>query len=139
MDLSSVTYWEMVNLVGHYNKLIYGESVDPRLLTRGFTEDQIKQMQKSRKGGNIEIISCNLHFKGTLDQWDHPHFGYYITLFDQYYKHGTLPFPGAHADQPAKIMEIFDLLTQLTAERDEKNRKEQEQKQKKLEQRRKRK
>jgi hypothetical protein len=63
-----------------------------------------------------ELISCNLHLKGSLEQWDYPIFGFIITLFNQYNKFGSLPFKGRLTDQPAKIIEIFDLLSQLDSE-----------------------
>ena len=83
-------------------------------------------MMERRQGGPKELISCNLHFKGSLDQWEHPSFDYLLTLFNQYNKKGTLPFPGSHADQPSKIIEIFELMEQLDSEREEKQRREQE-------------
>lgn len=47
------------------------------------------------------------------------------------YKKGTMPFPGSVVEQPAKIIEIFDVLTQLEQESEEKMRKKLEKEQKK--------
>lgn len=83
---------------------------------------------KHRKSSPRELISCNLHFKRSLDDFDYPYFDYLFTLFNQYHKHGTMPFLGNHAGQPAKILEIFELFEQLDNERQEKQRKEEERK-----------
>lgn len=107
-------------LVGHYNRLLYKEEVDPRLLTRGFTKDQLAQMQASKGTSINEFISCNLHFKGNSTEWQYPHFDYVYTLFNRYQKHGLLPYPGSHADQPAKIIELFEIFENLDLERQQK-------------------
>jgi hypothetical protein len=58
-----------------------------------------------------------------------------LNLFFQYEK-GFLPFPGTVSDQPAKIMELFAVLTYLKAERqkelEEKAQKKQQQRQKRM-------
>lgn len=112
--------------MGHYNKLIYKDEIDPKLLARGYSEDQLKQMMESRKGsGPSEVISCNLHLTGRLDRWKYFHFNYVMTLFNSYDKSGVMPFPGTLSEQPAKIIEIFDLLEQLKHEHNEMIRREQ--------------
>ena len=50
--------------------------------------------------------------------FQHPDFNFLITLFGEYNKYGTLPFPGALADQPAYIMEVFQILKSLKLEKD---------------------
>lgn len=134
--MSSVPLFEYVNLVGHYNNLIYQERIDPRLLARGYTEDQIKQMKARRNSRNtMEIVSCNLHIKGDLERWEHPYFNYYLTLYDQFNKHGTMPYPGPVTEQPAKVIEVFHILENLSMERDEKIRRDQEEQAKKAQRR----
>lgn len=88
-------------------------------------------MMSHKNKGSKELISCNLHFKGSIDDWNYEYFNLVLTLFQKYSKFGVLPFPGSHADQPAKIIEIFELLEQLDFERQEKNRREQEREQQK--------
>lgn len=84
---------------------------------------------KHRKGSPKELISCNLHLKGNLDQWEEPYFDYLLTMYNQYNKHGHLPFEGSLTNQPAKIVEYFELFNQLDMERQDKIRKEEERKQ----------
>ena len=119
---------EYVTIVGHYNRSLQGSEIDPRLLTRGFTEEQLKQIKRKSKSKS-EIISCNLHIKGNLDKFDYPYFSYVLKLFDKYSNHGVLPFPGTHSEQPSKILEIFDLLEALDLERKEAQQREHEKKQ----------
>ena len=114
-ELSSLTYFEYIHLVGHYNKLLYKEQIDPQLLLRGFSEEQIKQMMDHKRTTVNELVSCNLHFKSVVD-WEYDHFDYVLTLFNQYNKHGTLPFPGSHVDQPAKIIELFEVVDEYVPE-----------------------
>lgn len=40
-------------------------------------------------------------------------FGHIWTLFDKYERHGVLPFGGSLANQPAQILEAFDVLRNL--------------------------
>jgi hypothetical protein len=120
MNISSLTSYEYVNLVGHYNKLTTKKRVDPRLLARGYSEEALKMLQEKMGSSNHEFISLDLHFKGDLDNWEYPHFNYVITLFDAYDRHGTLPYHGPQADQPAKIIEIFQVLDQLKTEQRQK-------------------
>lgn len=71
-------------------------------------------------GGQVvyEVNSCI----GNL--WS-PSVFHWMQAFQQY-KNGIMPFDGALLDQPAKVIEIFSLLEQLQAEREEKLRKEAE-------------
>lgn len=50
--------------------------------------------------------------------------GFVLTLFDAYQK-GAMPYPGPPADQPAKVMEIFNILTALKTEYEARLQKEQ--------------
>lgn len=74
----------------------------------------------------VELISLNLHFKGDLDKWEYENFNYIMALFDLYHRHGTLPYPGTLSEQPAKVIEIFQILDQLKYEREKKQHEEQE-------------
>ena len=123
MEISSVSDWDYVNIIGQYVQLETGKTdeIDPRLLARGFTEQQIKMIQEKKKGSSLnEAISLNLHFK-TLGRWKYDKFDFVYTLFNQYDKNGVMPFPGSLSEQPAKIMEIFNILVQLTSETERKN------------------
>lgn len=72
-----------------------------------------------------EVISLDLHIKGDLEQFNYPYFDYVISLYDAYQNNGVMPFNGAHADQPAKIIEIFNILNSLMSERETRIREEQ--------------
>jgi hypothetical protein len=78
-----------------------------------------------------EIISLNLHFKKGLDNYNYEYFGYVLSLFDAYDRLGILPFNGCFSDQPAKIIEIFNVLDQLKTERQMKLQEEQQRESKK--------
>lgn len=114
-------------IVGHYNKLLYKERIDPRLLSRGYTEAQIIEMRESLDNQKMnDLISCNLEFTVDLDTFHYPYFDYCFILFNKYNSHGILPFPDSHSEQPSKIIEIFNVFEQLNFEREEKQLKDQE-------------
>lgn len=115
-----MSFWEYANIVGHYNRLVKEDKVDPRLLAKGFTPEQIEAMQSKMSKKPSEWISLDLHFKGNIDRWEYPIFNHIITLFDQYDRNGVLPYPGAHGEQPAKIIELFQIFEQLKIERENK-------------------
>jgi len=129
-QVSSLSNDEFIQLVGHYNRLIYKDTVDPKLMSRGYTQEQIDLMMKSKRSTINELISCDLHFTGGLTQYEHPYLSYFLTLYERY-KQGVLPFPGSTSEQPAKIIEIFNVLDQLDFEKQEKQAREQEAKTKK--------
>lgn len=56
-----------------------------------------------------EFFTCVCNFK-------HNDFNYLTTLFDAFDSKGVMPFEGAYADQPAKIVDIFQTLKQLKLE-----------------------
>ena len=135
MTVSGLSDWEYVSIVGHYNKLNQKPSVDPKLLARGYTEDQLAELEKRLGKTPGEWMSLNLHFKVRSERFDYPLFNYVISLFNQYHKNGVLPYSGPLADQPAKIIEIFEVLEQLQYEREEQIRKDHERQAKRQERR----
>lgn len=60
----------------------------------------------------------NLTYTRCLCKFKSPSFGYYMTLYRSFVN-GILPFEGAATDQPASIMEIFNLIATLEAEKQE--------------------
>lgn len=52
---------------------------------------------------------CNFH---------HPDMIYFLKLFNQYDKHGTLPCDGSLTDQPNYLMEMLDILQVLKLDKD---------------------
>lgn len=89
-------------------------------------------MLKHQDKGPAEIISCKLCIKGSLAKFEYPYFDYVSTLFYKYKENGMLPFPGSLSEQPAKIIEIFEVLSQLDFERQQKLVKEQQREQARL-------
>lgn len=128
MDISSLGDGEYVLLAGHYNKLRRRDQIDPRLLEKGYSEEAIRQLQKRVGTSTDFIVSANLRLQGNLARFEYPYFNFVMALFDKYNRFGVLPYPGSMADQPAKILEIFDLLAQLQYEAEEEARKEHERK-----------
>jgi hypothetical protein len=125
MDISSVSFYEYAQLVGQYNRLVHKPQIDTQLLTRGYSEEALKQMQSKMSGGVKELISLDLHFKSGLDKFMHPLFNFFMSIHEMYSK-GAMPYPGSISDQPSKIIEIFHILDQLKTERDIKHHEEQE-------------
>lgn len=131
MDISSLSDWEYIQIVGHYNSLRKKEQIDPRLLAKGYSEEAIRQLEKQVGNNSADyIVSLNLRLHGNLRRFEYPYLSYALSMFDKYDKHGVLPHPGAHADQPAKLIEIFEILSQLQHELEEEMRREQERKSK---------
>jgi hypothetical protein len=119
-ELSALSLAEYINIVGHYNKITLKKEIDPRLLQRGFTQEQLKAVRDSMEKLPSEIISLNLHFKTNLEKFRSEEFNYLVTLYDAYHRHGVLPYSGSLSEQPNKIIEIFNVLDSLRQERENK-------------------
>jgi hypothetical protein len=117
MEISSVSLFEYISIVGHYNKLVLDKKVDPRLLSRGYSDQALAELKSKMGKLPSEIISLDVHFKRGVEQFEIEYFGYAMTLFDAYDRLGILPYSGSFSDQPAKIIEIFGVLEQLKFER----------------------
>ncbi len=126
MRISNLSIVDYVNLIGHYNKIQSGPSIDPRLVERFKDQPerlaQIKE-QMDKKGSN-KIQSLNVVFKDQIENYMYPEFGYVYTLFKQYSENGVLPFTGPLADQPAQIIQVFNTLDGMELEQKEKAQKE---------------
>ena len=126
MELSILSSFEMANLIGSYYKLSKKDSVDPRLLERGYTPEQIAILMKQPITQKTNIISCGLKITGDLDQFKEPGLNFYLSAFHAYDTSGILPFPGTFSEQPAKILDIFDIMSQLKFDEEDRIRKETE-------------
>lgn len=120
--------YEYAQLVGHYNKLQYGPTIDPRILERGYKPEQIKAMKDQMKKSQKQVTSLNIVFKDPIENYTYSQFGYVYTLYKRFVDGGILPFPGSLADQPAQIMEIFNTLESVELEHKQRQQKEQEKK-----------
>lgn len=117
MQISSLSLYDYTTLVGHYARLQHGPSIDPRLLDR-FKDnpERLKQIREQAKKGGNNHQALNVKFKAPLENFDFPNFGYVFTLYKKYAESGILPFPGALADQPSQIIEVFNTLESLELE-----------------------
>jgi hypothetical protein len=89
-----------------------------------------QQVRDSRMGCSVAATADVFHYKRTYfwdrcpaNMWN----GAYQELISSYrhFERGLLPFPGGLMDQPAKLIECFDLIESLILE-DKKNRQEQQ-------------
>ena len=128
-QISGLTGFEYISLIGHYHKVLTKEEVDPRRLQRGYTEEQLKALKSSVKGKTSEFISLDVHFKCDLSRFDVDYFNYAMVSFDVYDRHGVLPYNGSLSDQPNKIIEIFNVLGSLKNEREKKQQEDMEREQ----------
>lgn len=126
LEVSSLSIYEYVSLIGHYCKVTLDKKIDPRLLSRGYTEEALEQMKLKMAKLPTEVISLDVHFKRGIEHISIEYFGYVLTLFDIYHRQGVLPYPGSMSEQPAKIIEIFQVLDELRIERETKLQEEQQ-------------
>lgn len=70
------------------------------------------------------VRTLNVRLSGNLDRFKYDNFNYVVTLHNVFEKSGVLPFEGAFSQQPAKIVEIFNVLDQLSFEKREQIQKE---------------
>ena len=113
MNISRLSTVEYINIVGEYNFQIHGSSIDPAIYERGYTPAQLEMVKKTIIPK--EIKSCNLLITSPLEEFSFKGFDYIFGLYSQY-KKGILPFPGPLTEQPARIIEIFNLFEQLEHE-----------------------
>jgi len=94
-------------------------TLDPRLLDRGFTPEQLEVLRKTvtEEVAQYEITSLNVRISGDLRRFSFPEFDYVTNLHYIYKQTGALPYPGSISEQPAKIIEVFNIMDQLIMER----------------------
>ncbi len=117
-EVSSLTDNEYVAIIGNYHNSGNVDE-DQVLRDRGYTEDQIKFVQKEKMPEGL--VSLDVVFTGD-NKVKYPYLSYILTLFSNY-KLGNLPFAGPVTKQPAKILEMFGLLERLGYEAEERMRK----------------
>lgn len=117
MQISSMSLYDYATLIGHYSRLQHGPSIDPRLLDRFKDKpERLKQIREQAKKGNKNHQALNVKFKAPLEQFEYNNFGYLFTIYKKYAESGILPFPGALADQPSQVIELFNTLESLELE-----------------------
>jgi hypothetical protein len=93
--------------------------VSDSVRNRGYTDEQIAEIEKKLTKSFQPITSCGIRFTKPFGHLRYSHLSYCLMLFENYQK-GILPFEGSVADQPAQIMEIFSVLAELRREQEEK-------------------
>lgn len=117
MRVSTISIVDYVNLIGHYNKLQHGPSIDPRLLSRFEGKpEMLEKIKNQAVSKTSQVRSLNVRFTAPLENFTYPLFAYVLTLYKRYSELGVLPFSGAMADQPAQIIEIFNTLESVELE-----------------------
>jgi hypothetical protein len=110
-EISSLDNVDFINICAQFVSLLRGEKDNlGELRARGYTEKQLASMQKTKVVSDVTIQ--NIRFTRPLTDFKYSKMGYVLTLLDQYEK-GNMPFPGSVSEQPAQIMEIFNLLQGL--------------------------
>jgi hypothetical protein len=104
-------------LVANYNDDYDGTKNKPstEASRRGYTPEQLAAAQTSLGQKFNSVESCNLRFTKPFAHLKYDLLSYVLVLFENYEK-GCLPFPGSASEQPAQIMEIFNILRQLKHE-----------------------
>lgn len=112
MHISSLSFNDTIEIIAHFHNTIVNEK-KIGLKDRGFTELQLKEMQRT---GNFKPLeTCGLRIKDDISSIKYEHFDYVCELL-QSYELGHLPFPGSASEQPAQIMQILSLLKYLQYE-----------------------
>lgn len=130
MDISSISNYEYVAIIANYHGASAADFIDPRLLQRGYTPEQLEVMMQRAQAESWQrsTTSLNLEITGDLKRFKYDEFDYVVTLYNVYDKSGTLPYAGSTSEQPAKILEIFNLIEQLNLERRQREQAEHERK-----------
>jgi len=118
MDYSSLTTFEYIAIIANYNQIGKSDS-EQKLIDRGFSPQQIAVALKDKSFNHIK--SLNVTFTEEKN-WNLSEFGFYLSLH-QAYQNGIAPFSGSASEQPAKIIEVFNVLDSLYAEAEQKARK----------------
>lgn len=99
------------------------DEIDPRLENRGYSPEVLAEVQAKKAKQRNSVVSMNMKFTEHLSRYQYPLMAYVLALHEQFEK-GVMPYPGSLSDQPAKIIEIFNLLSSLKYESKVKNSKE---------------
>lgn len=106
-------------LVGQFNSIYQKNGVDKSIFKKGYTEEQLRALEARIGKSTKTIESCGIRFTCDIADLKLDEFDFIYTMFDKYNANGVLPFPGSHSEQPAKIIEYFHIMSNLSAEREE--------------------
>lgn len=117
MEISTLTDLEYVTLIGHYSQ-VGSKSLESQLLSKNYSSERIQQIKDKMKSMPVNTVrSLNVEFK-TNNNFIFEGFSYYYGLYRSYSENGILPFEGCLADQPCKIIEVFEVFEQLQIEKE---------------------
>lgn len=113
-------------MIVEYNRANNKINVDDNLAKRGYTKEQLDVLKKKMNKGDLASLnSCGVKIKGDLSEFISPYFNYLFEMYELYEK-GAMPFKGPPSDQPAQIIEAFNILRRLEVETQKERIKEQE-------------
>lgn len=115
MEISTLSDVEYVQIVANYNNIDQDDE-EQILRDRGYDDAQIKIALGDKKYTSFKSLDVVFHEKST---YKYPRFSMVISAF-MAYKKGMLPYNGSYLEQPAKIIDIFNVLNQLELEAQEK-------------------
>lgn len=117
LELSQLSIYEFILLVGNYNDAWDGSKnrVAPELQDGRYTPEQLELAQSRIKDRFEPFETCGLRFTKPFGHLKFDLLSYVLLLFENY-ERGSLPFTGTVSEQPAQIMEIFNVLRQLKHE-----------------------
>lgn len=131
--MSTLSFREYVSIVASTH-LVYKNEPDKKEIDRSrYSPEQLKVLEETLKlesrGASVDNKILNLRFSEPLKKFADQvyNFDYFLTLYMSYKNHGLLPFEGSHADQPNKIIEVFNIINAVVTELQIKDQKKQEQ------------
>lgn len=97
----SATYFCLLNQI---------KDEKPKLKRRGYSELQLRNIEKNKKSEPSKIN--NLLFTRSMTDFKYDQIGFLLTLFENY-ELGNLPDNGSISDQPGQVMEMLSVLKSL--------------------------
>lgn len=113
--ISGLTVEEFVGLVATYHAQ---DDKQDDLESRGYSEEMIRAVRAQAVFNPVKTL--NMTFSRPFKEFEFDQFSFVATLFNQFDKHGALPYSGALTDQPNKIIESFNVIRALNQEQEAK-------------------
>lgn len=123
--------FDRIRLVSHHNSIYNNFGVNNSIFRKGYTQEQIDALIQRIGDQATMYESCGLQFKVNAEEYKHDMYSFLANTFHSYDSHGILPFSGGLADQPAQIIEYFEILSQLKYEHQQRLHEEQKKRNKK--------
>jgi hypothetical protein len=115
LEISSLSEYDFINLCANYLAILRNEQDnESELIARGYTKQQLAAVKKPLKRHHAVNI-FNLKFTKPLTDFRYSLLNYVCVLFENYEK-GNLPYEGTISEQPAQIIEIFQVIKSIRYE-----------------------